>query len=202
MTSVSQTPLPSGRQHVLELGDQRAVVAAVGASLREYTVGGRDVVLPYPQDAIAPAFSGMVLAPWPNRLCDGQYEYAGTTYDVPLNEHDRQNALHGLISHITFSTVDESATSVAVEHTIVPTTGYPWPVRVRVTYSLSDAGLRVQTDVTNLGTASAPFGLGFHPWLSPGDGVVDDATLQVDAALHVTVDARWFTGPPPPGGPR
>ena len=190
MTSTPLPPLPTGRQHVLELGDQRAVVAAVGASLREYTVGGRDVVLPYPEDAMAPAFSGTVLAPWPNRLRDGEFRFEGVTYDVPLNEHDRQTALHGLVAHTTFSTVDESADSVALELVIVPTHGYPWPVRIRVTYSLTSDGLRVQTDVTNLGTSTAPFGLGFHPWLSPGDGPVDEATLQVDAARHVTVDTR------------
>ncbi|WP_028047653.1 aldose 1-epimerase family protein [Cellulomonas sp. URHE0023] len=190
MTSTPLPPLPTGRQHVLELGDQRAVVAAVGASLREYTVGGRDVVLPYPQDAMAPAFSGTVLAPWPNRLRDGLYEFEGVTYDVPLNEHDRQTALHGLVAHQTFSTVDAGSDSVTLELVVVPTSGYPWPVRLRVTYALASTGLRVQTDVTNLGTSTAPFGLGFHPWLSPGDGPVDEATLRVDATRHVTVDTR------------
>ena len=175
---------------MLELGDQRAIVAAVGASLRQYAVGGRDVVLPYGEDQMAPAFSGTVLAPWPNRLRDGLFRFEGVNYDVPLNEHDRQTALHGFVAHTTFSTVDESAGSVTLEHVVVPTHGYPWPVRIRVTYSLTATGLRVQTDVTNLGTTTAPFGLGFHPWLSPGDGIVDDTTLQVDAARHVTVDTR------------
>jgi aldose 1-epimerase len=190
VTSTPLPPLPTGRQHVLELDDQHAVVAAVGASLREYTVGGRDVVLPYPQDEMAPAFSGTVLAPWPNRLRDGEYRFEGVTYDVPLNEHDRQTALHGLVAHATFSTVEESTDSVALELVIVPTHGYPWPVRIRVTYSLTSQGLQVRTDVTNLGTSTAPFGLGFHPWLSPGDGSVDETTLQVDALRHVTVDKR------------
>ena len=152
MTSTLTTPLPTGRQHVLELGDQRAVVAAVGASLREYTVGGRDVVLPYDEDAMAPAFSGTVLAPWPNRLRDGVSPFEGVNYDVPLNEHDRQTALHGLVAHTTFEHGRRvRPTSVTLEHVVVPTHGYPWPVRIRVTYSLTATGLRVQTDVTNLG---------------------------------------------------
>lgn len=166
------------------------MVAAVGASLREYTVGGRDVVLPYGEHAMAPAFSGTVLAPWPNRLRDGEFRFEDVTYDVPLNEHDRQTALHGLVAHTTFSTRDESASAVTLEHVVVPTYGYPWPVRLRVTYGLTVDGLRVTTDVTNLGTSTAPFGLGFHPWLSPGDGPVDETTLQVDATRHVTVDTR------------
>ena len=184
------TPLPTGRQHVLELGGQRAVVTAVGASLREYTVDGRDVVLPFDETAIAPAFSGAVLAPWPNRLRDGVYSYDGSTFEVPLTEHLRHTALHGLVATTTFDTTDADATSVTLEHVIVPTHGYPWPVRVRLTYALTGAGLHVTAEGTNLGTTTAPYGIGFHPWLSPGDGQVDDCTLQVDAARHVTVDDR------------
>nr|WP_277813353.1 hypothetical protein [Cellulosimicrobium sp. MM] len=35
-----------------------------------------------------------------------------------------------------------------------------------MTYSLDDAGLRVHVRTTNVGTATAPYGVGFHPWLS------------------------------------
>src|SRR5699024_6640323 len=38
--------------------------------------------------------------------------------------------------------------------------------------------------------STAPYGIDFHPWLSPGDAQVDDCTLQVDAARHVTIDER------------
>ena len=184
------TPLPTGRQHVLELGGQRAVVTAVGASLREYTVDGRDVVLPFDETQIPPAFSGAVLAPWPNRLRDGVYSYDGHPFEVPLTEHLRHTALHGLVASTSFDTTDADATSVTLEHVIVPTHGYPWPVRVRLTYALTSSGLHVTAEGTNLGGTTAPYGIGFHPWLSPGDGQVDDCTLQVDAGRHVTVDDR------------
>ena len=184
------TPLPTGRQHVLELGGQRAVITAVGASLREYSVDGRHVVLPFDEHEIPPAFSGAVLAPWPNRLRDGLYEYEGRTYQLSLTEPARQTALHGLVADVAFETVAQDGTCVTLEHVIVPTHGYPWPVRVRMTYGLTDAGLQVTAVATNLGTTTAPYGIGFHPWLSPGDGRVDDCTLQVDAARHVTVDDR------------
>ncbi|WP_315093465.1 aldose 1-epimerase family protein [uncultured Cellulomonas sp.] len=190
MSTTLTTPLPTGRQHVLELGGQHAVVAAVGASLRTYTVDGRDVVLPFDETEIPPAFSGAVLAPWPNRLRDGEYGYEGVTYEVPLTEHVRQTALHGLLAHTPFDTVAADATSVTLQSVVVPTYGYPWPVRVRLTYALSDAGLHVTAEGTNLGTTTAPYGIGFHPWLSPGDAQVDDCTLQIDAARHVTIDQR------------
>lgn len=191
LDDVVQTPAPSGTQHVLRHGEQYAVVAAVGASLREYRVGERDVVLPFAEDEIAPAFSGATLAPWPNRLADGLYGYAGGTYQVPITEPDRLTALHGLVATTPFVVAGEAgADTVTLTTTIVPTHGYPWPVRLDVTYALCDGGLEVTTRATNLGTTSAPYGLGFHPWLSPGDASLDECALQLGASLHVTVDER------------
>lgn len=198
------TPFPTGHQHVLVHGAQRAVVAEVGASIREYTVDGRDVVLPFDESALAPAFSGAVLAPWPNRLRNGLYSYEGTTYEVPLTEHDRQTALHGLVAYVRFTPaadVAASESSVTLEHELVPTPGYPWSLRIRVTYSLDEAGLRVHVATTNLSAATAPYGIGFHPWLSPGAASVDECTLRVDAERHVTVDERLLpTGTEPVAG--
>lgn len=195
--------IPTGTQHTLTLGDQHAVVAAVGATLREYRVGTRDVVLPFDEDVLAPAFSGAVLAPWPNRLRDGEYDRDGRTYEVPVSEHARRTALHGLVAYVAFELTEraDDGTSVTLEHTIVPTPGYPWAVRIRVTYRLSEAGLSVHTAADNVGSGVAPYGVGFHPWLSPGEAAVDDCTLTLGASRHVTVDDRLLpTGDVPVEG--
>jgi aldose 1-epimerase len=199
------TPSPSGRQHVITLGNQRATIAEVGASVRKYAVDSRDVVLPFAADRIAPAYSGAVLAPWPNRLRDGRYTDAGVEHQLPLTEPGRHVALHGLVAHVRFALPPDdspTAASVTLEHDLVPTEGYPFPLRVRVTYALSDAGLGVSVTTTNLGTRTAPYGIGFHPWLSPGDARVDECTLRVDAASRVSVDERLLpTGTEPVAGP-
>ncbi|MBB2922966.1 aldose 1-epimerase family protein [Cellulomonas cellasea] len=195
-------PAPSGRQYHLARGDQHATIAEVGASIREYSVGGRDVALPFEKDQIAPAYSGAVLAPWPNRLTDGQYTFDGVEHQVPVNEPGRMTALHGLVSHARFTPSSPvSDTSVTLEHEIVPTLGYPFPVRVRATYALTDEGLEVLVTATNLGQHAAPYGVGFHPWLSPGDAAVDDCTIQVDAATRVLVDDRLLPTGTAPLGP-
>jgi aldose 1-epimerase len=183
-------PAPSGRQHTLVLGDQLAVVAEVGASIRSYAVGGRDVVLPFDEDVIAPAYSGAVLLPWPNRLRDGQYTWDSVAYQVPVSEPDRGTALHGLVAHARFEKVAGTDASVTLRHDLVPTPGYPFALRTDVTYALSEAGLRVDVVTTNLGGTDAPYGIGFHPWLSPGEAAVDDCTLRIDAGSQVTVDER------------
>lgn len=181
---------PTGIQHHLAAGDQRAIVAQVGASLRSYTVGGVDVVLPYGEDQLAPAYAGTVLAPWPNRLADGQFEVDGVLHQVPLNEPERNNALHGFTAYLRFEATAVADSSITLETTLVPTPGYPWAVHLAVTYALTDDGLVVRTVAGYDGDGSAPFGLGFHPWLAPGPGGVDGCTLWLDADEHVLVDAR------------
>ena len=50
---------------------------------------------------------------------------------------------------------------------IVPQTGWPFEVRVDVTYALDPQfGLSVSASAHNHGTGRAPFGAGFHPYLA------------------------------------
>ncbi len=189
------TPL-SGLQIDLRLGDQTATVTDVGAKLRCYSVGGRDVITPFPADMTAPAGHGAVLAPWPNRLRDGRYTFEGTAYQLDISEPERGTALHGLVMWQRWA-VDEvadaaheagQATTLSLR--LAPSGGYPFDLLLRATYRLTATGLHVQTTATNLGTATAPYGVGFHPWLSPGAGSIDDCTLRLDADTRVLVDER------------
>lgn len=194
------TPPPSGAQYHLRFGDQEAVIAEVGASLRVYRAGGSDVVRPYDETELAPAFSGMVLAPWPNRLANGLYEYEGTVHQVAVSEPARMTALHGLVTHVRWQTAGASddGSSIELTHRLVPTAGYPWPLRLVVGYQLGEAGLTASITATNAGDTTAPYGVGVHPWLSTGGAAVDECTLRVDAARHVTVDNRLLpTGTEP-----
>ena len=191
---------PSGAQYHLRFGNQEAVIAEVGASLRVYRVGGVDVVRPYDEAELTPAFSGMVLAPWPNRLGNGLYKYEGVVHQVAVSEPGRMTALHGLVTHVRWATAGPSddESSIELEHTIVPTDGYPWPLRLVVGYALTAEGLRVTLTATNAGDTTAPYGAGAHPWLSTGGADVDACTLRIDAERHVTVDNRLLpTGTEP-----
>ena len=181
---------PTGEQFKLQLGDQEAYVTEVGAHLRSYTVAGRDVIVPFGADEEPPAGHGAVLAPWPNRLADGRYTFEGQTYQVPINEPERHNALHGLVQAVPFTAVEHTDERVVLALDLVPTEGYPFPVRLQVAYSLDEGGLQVTVTATNTGSTDAPYGIGFHPWLSPGAGTVDESRLSVDAAQWIRPDER------------
>ena len=68
---------PSGRQFCLRLGDQEAVIAEVGATLREYRAGGRHLIDGFPPGERSRDGRGQILLPWPNRIRDGRYIFAG-----------------------------------------------------------------------------------------------------------------------------
>ncbi|WNM25409.1 aldose 1-epimerase family protein [Demequina capsici] len=180
----------SGQQITLSHGDKVATIATIGAALREHTVAGRDVVVPFAADEIAPAFNGMVLAPWPNRLQDGAYTFAGRTLQVAVSEPARSTALHGLAcwERWEVDSVSPSAVTLALELPASP--GYPFQLTLTATYALADDGLTVTTVARNEGPEPLPYGVGFHPWFSPGDAPLDDCVLQLDAATRVTVDDR------------
>ena len=71
---------PSGEQFEIAHGEQRATIVEVGGGIRRYSSAGRDVLDPYPLEAICDGAHGAPLIPWPNRLADGAYRFDGTDY--------------------------------------------------------------------------------------------------------------------------
>ena len=196
------TVLPTGRQFVLTRGDAEATVVEVGGGLRTYTVAGRPLLDGYAQDAMAAAYRGVVLAPWPNRLRDGRYTWEGREHQTALTEPETGTALHGLVTHVAWSPVAQTQTRVELEHLLHPQPGYPFALRLRVAYDLTRDGLRVTSRVTNVGRGAAPYGEGHHPYLAPAPGgTVDDCLLVAPAATYLAVDDRGLpTGSVPVDG--
>lgn len=180
----------SGTQHALRAGRYEAVIASVGASLRSFTCEGRDLVVPYDADEVRPSYRGATLAPWPNRIVDGRYTFAGVERQVPLTEPARHHALHGLAAWLEYLPIDKGPSHVTLAATIEPQTGYPWRVVVATTFSLGADGLTQSVRATNESADAAPWGTGPHPYLVAGPGRVDDWTLQLPATevLAVTAD--------------
>lgn len=177
----------SGRQLRIAAHGYEAVIASVGASLRMLTFEGRDLVVPFGADEVRPGYRGTTLAPWPNRIVDGRYEFGGAEHQLALTEPARGQALHGLLSWAEFSdrlVLDDRVVLAAV---IEPQTGYPFRVEVETEYRLGEEGLQQTVTARNLGTDAAPWGTGPHPYLVAGDGLVDDWALTLPASEVLTV---------------
>jgi aldose 1-epimerase len=184
------TQAPSGEQFEIGYESQRATVVEVGGGIREYLAGDRPVLEPYDVGAVCDAGHGAPLIPWPNRLGDGRYTFDGVSYQLPLSEPGRHNAIHGLLRWRPWQLRDRTAARVVVGARLHPMAGYPFDLDVEIGYELGPAGLTVRTTATNVGDRAAPFGSGQHPYLSPGSGTVDGCNLRLDAATRVTTDAE------------
>jgi aldose 1-epimerase len=179
---------PSGQQFEIRDGSQRATVVEVGGGVREYMVGDRPVLDPYPIDAMCDGAHGAPLIPWPNRLADGAYRFDDTDYTVALTEPEKHNAIHGFLRWRSWQAVEHEPARVVMGTCLYPLMGYPFTVDVQVAYELGDEGLVVTTTATNLGDRACPYGAGQHPYLSPGSGRIDDCTLELNAATRILTE--------------
>ncbi|WP_433676124.1 aldose 1-epimerase family protein [Microbacterium gorillae] len=180
----------SGAQIALAGHGYTATIASIGATLRELRFEGRELVASFDADEVRPVSRGVTLAPWPNRIADGRYRFAGEEHQLPLTEPARQNALHGLACWLDFTAVETAPERVLLTATIEPQAGYPFRVAVDVEYALTPQGLVQTVTGRNVGADAAPWGTSAHPYLLGGDGRVDDWTLTLPAAqvLQVTED--------------
>lgn len=178
----------SGASYDLEAGPYRASVVQVGGGLRSLTFGERDLVRGYRDDERRPLYRGAVLAPWPNRIADGRYRYAGTEHQLPLTEPVRGNALHGLTAWLPWTVLVRSASTVQLGCRIWPQDGYPFMIDLQADYALDHTGLQWSLTAVNRGDEPAPYGCSIHPYLVAGPGRVDDWSLELNAGQFLDVD--------------
>jgi aldose 1-epimerase len=181
---------PSGEQITITAGDQQAVVVEVGGGLRSYSAGGRELVDGYRADEMSFSGRGQILIPWPNRLQDGSYEFDGRRHQLPLNEPERRNAIHGLVRWVTWTTAEQEPHRAVMKHVLHPQPGYPFTLGISVEYALSDSGLQVRTTATNLGAAPCPYGSGAHPYLTLRTERIDQLMLRVPGRSVLQSDER------------
>ena len=194
-------PPPSGEQYELRHADQAVTVVEVGGGIRSYAVAGAEMLDGYAVDEMCTGARGQTLVPWPNRVRDGRYEFDGETYQLPLAEPEKGNAIHGLLRWSAWAAVEQGPTRVVLACRLHPQAGYPFTLDVRNEYALGPDGLTVTTVATNVGARACPYALGFHPYLGAGLARVDGATVTIAAETYLPTDDRGIpTGRRPVAG--
>src|SRR6185312_16006853 len=181
---------PSGRQFEIVAGEQRAAVVEVGGGLRAYSVGGRALVDGYAASEMCSAARGQCLLPWPNRIRDGRYDFAGSSQQLSLTEPERRNAIHGLTRWTNWTVAEHDSDRVLMEHLLHPQPGYPHTLRLTVDYRLDADGLAVTTTARNVGPGECPYGAGAHPYITVGTPTVDEAILQAPGRTRLLTDEQ------------
>jgi aldose 1-epimerase len=190
--------VPTGRQVRLARGEQELVVVEAGGGIRSYTAGGRGVIDGYSEGEMSSGGRGQILAPWPNRLADGRFDWGGRSWQEPLSEPEHGNAIHGLVRWAPWRVTEEAGDRARLEYRLHSRSGWPWALDLAVTYVLHDRGMEVQVSATYLGAPegvgdageSCPFGLGWHPYVAAFGGLVDDTVLRLPASTAYRSDDR------------
>ncbi|MDT4938875.1 MAG: aldose 1-epimerase [Pseudonocardiales bacterium] len=179
----------TGEQYRIIAGDHDATIVEVGAGLRRYTHRGRDVTFGYHENELTPKGCGAVLVPWPNRIRAGRYTFDGADYQLALTEVARGNASHGLARWARWLAVRHTTDSVTLGLDVVPQPGWPFELRVEVTYALdARTGLSVSTVARNTGMRRLPFGIGFHPYVAIGHEPLSAVSVRLAAAERLVTD--------------
>ena len=179
---------PSGEQFEIRAGQQHCVITEVGATVRSYRAADEDVLHPYAVDAMCDGGHGAPLIPWPNRISSGRYRFDDVEHQLALTEPAKRNAIHGLLRWQPWGVAEHAADRVVMRTRLHPLTGYPFRLDVDIVYVLDEGGLTVTTSAQNSGAQACPYGSGQHPYLSAGDGTVDDCTVQLRADTRIRTD--------------
>ncbi|MEA5457077.1 hypothetical protein SPF06_20330 [Sinomonas sp. JGH33] len=186
----------TGRQYRISRGGSTAVVTELAATLRSFEVDGVRLSETFADDEVPPYAAGITLAPWANRIEDGRWTLDGTVQQLDITEPSLNNAIHGLLRHTGYELLDTAEDRVVLEAAVFPQQGYPFLVRHRVEYTIDDdGGLRVRQSLTNDSSRPAPFVLGAHPYLRPGDVETGELTLTLaETAAGPRAGGRYGMG--------
>jgi aldose 1-epimerase len=110
------------------------------------------------------------LAPFPNRIAGGKYNFEGREYALEINEKERGHALHGLFYNRLFRFVSKEITEnravITFQSSLVKNefTGYPFALHIEIQFTLRVEELEIQVTATNQGEVNLPYGVGWHPY--------------------------------------
>lgn len=150
------------------------------------------------------SYKGMVLFPYPNRIKDGMYTYAGRMYKFDTNEAPRNNSLHGLLFNAPLEVKNTQAGADKAELQLVSTfqgehPAYPFKVTLSISIVLDSKGFHINSVIESQDTKPFPVGLGWHPYLKTGSKV-DTLEFELPKHKQLPVDDRMVpTGKTPEG---
>ena len=119
----------------------------------------------------------------------GDTRSAGAQGSAAIDEPELGNAIHGLVRWLPWLLGSKTDDAVALECVLHPQPAYPWRLELGLEYRLVADGLEVVARATNASGEAAPFGIGFHPYVTMGIPV-DDVRLTIPASRMLTTDDR------------
>jgi aldose 1-epimerase len=202
-TVCGMTPTPAdalgraGRLFEIRDGDREAIVTEQGAGLFKARWAGADLLDTINDDGFSGGGGhGQLLLPWPGRVENGVYQFDGEHFQLPITDRTHNSAIHGFAHSLTWRVEEHRVNTVTLSCVLLAQPGYPFPLAFEQTYHLLGGALEISTTATNIGTRTAPFGFGAHPYFRTGGQIVNDSVLQVGAARYFLANDDLSPRPP------
>ncbi|MGQ7272792.1 aldose 1-epimerase [Marinobacter sp. V034] len=185
-----------------------AEIALRGATLLSLTLPVEDSLVnviggyqsPTEFDTLTGARSA-ILAPFSNRIESGQYRFNDKNYRLPKRDKN-DNAIHGFvtdcewrISHLSADDTQANVVLTTDEINAQQHPEYPFNIHLEATFRLTAECLSLTLEAQNVGNSDAPFGCGWHPYLLPPSGNIDDCLVSLPHRCAIAVDSRLIPLP-------
>jgi len=181
----------------LQKNNQHLIIDQLGGGVAEYYIENKkireDIIYGYrDHQEKGASMMGDVLFPFPGRVKDGKYEFAGKNYRLSGVDTKDGQAIHGFAKNSVWEIIKKDQDRVTVEFYIrkdkYQKQGFPFSLKIQLDYQLISDGFSCQTLVENIGDSPAPFGLGFHPYFTLGGGNINSIKLKIKAKKLIEFD--------------
>lgn len=121
------------------------------------------------------------LVPFSNRIANGQFSFAGRSYQLAKNFADHPHTIHGIAWQKPWEIIEHLQDKIILGYQHRPDIdgieGWPFSFSVMQTVEIFENSLLVKMDITNNDSCDIPVGFGWHPFFPRHD----DVLLQFDA---------------------
>lgn len=140
---------------------------------------------------IDPLFKQALLFPFSSRLTAGKYSFEDNDYQFPINEKEKNCALHGFLykENLEVSSIELEEEKAIVQLTYLYEghfSYYPFPCKIQLTYSISESLFQFDFNIENTGRSTLPYGFGWHPYFK----YKEDIKVKMDATNCQSVDKQ------------
>ncbi|MBK6610170.1 MAG: aldose 1-epimerase [Sphingobacteriales bacterium] len=140
---------------------------------------------------------GILMAPFANRINNGQYVCNGIMHQLPVNSSVQGHAIHGFAHSLPFNVTGTKATQDFAELHLKAAygtgnyQGYPYPFNMRLSYKITKQGYFIlSTNIQGMDyEVEMPVQFGWHPYFSLGVPV-DELLLQLPPVRRLGVNDR------------
>jgi aldose 1-epimerase len=143
-------------------------------------------------------YPSALLAPWVNRVRNGNYSFEGRNYQLLINESNLGNAIHGFLARKKFEISEEKCNDDSTEVSFIHNytgdfPGYPFPFIFTLTYKLSSKGtFAVNFKCQNTGQTNMPFACGWHPYFKIANAEISHLEINFSPTLKYISDPQMI----------